>query len=173
MCLQKRNALLLMLILAMILSSGSGIFADQKDISITYNGEPMHFDVSPVIESGRVLVPFAHLFRTLGAEVDWNPEDRTVRGNIEGISIHLEIDSQEAIVNEETVWLDVPARIINNRTMVPLRFASENMGATVEWVEESRTVIIESKEEAYEPSHIEFEDVSIDHEEISQEAKAW
>ena len=39
--------------------------------------------------------------------------------------------------------LDVAADIINDRTMVPLRFAAEALGCEVEWDGDARTVVIE------------------------------
>lgn len=52
--------------------------------------------------------------------------------------------------NDITVMLDVPARIIDNRTLVPIRFISEAFGATVEYNEEANIVIINTKSEKEE-----------------------
>ena len=170
----KKKTKVMAVLLTLVLLTGvmTGVHADE-DIQIVFNGEEMSFDVTPVIESGRVLVPFAHLFRTLGAEVTWNAEDRTVIGEKEGINIHLEIDSREAVVNGERVELDVPARIISDRTMVPLRFASENMGATVEWNGEIRTVTIETVEEDFQIRHLDFERMDTFEMEMSEALSSW
>ena len=45
-------------------------------------------------------------------------------------------------VNGEIVKMDVPARLINDKTMIPLRFLSENLGYEVEWNEENNTAIV-------------------------------
>gem|GEM_PF-400430 len=169
---KKAKIMAVVLTLMLLTSVITGVHADE-DIQIVFNGEEMNFDVTPVIESGRVLVPFAHLFRILGAEVTWNAEDRSVIGEKEGISIHLEIDSREAFVNGERVELDVPARIISDRTMVPLRFASENMGATVEWNGETRIVTIVTVEEDFQIRHLDFDRIDAFETEMSEELSSW
>jgi len=38
--------------------------------------------------------------------------------------------------------MDVPATIMNGRTMLPVRFVSEHLGADVQWEELTKTVTI-------------------------------
>ena len=38
--------------------------------------------------------------------------------------------------------MDIPARLINNKTLVPVRFLSEELGFDVEWNAANHTIII-------------------------------
>ena len=59
--------------------------------------------------------------------------------------IVLTIDSDVALVNGKEVKLDVPAKIENNRTLVPIRFVAEALNCEVIWDEETRKVGIKKK----------------------------
>lgn len=48
------------------------------------------------------------------------------------------------MVNGNNVELDVPAKMINNRVLVPTRFIAESLGTSVEWDAYSKTVAIKS-----------------------------
>jgi len=78
----------------------------------------------------------------MGAEVTYNDATKQVLIAKDDTEILLTIGSQEAYVNGEKIMLDVPAMIIEGRTMVPLRFISESMNATVEWDGEAQIVYI-------------------------------
>lgn len=114
----------------------------ENDIKIRINGVLESFDTNAVITSGRTLVPLRGIFEKLGAEVSWDPETREISAEKKGISVNLTVDSAKAYVNGKEVTLDVPAIIISGRTMVPLRFVSEAMGAIVEWDGERRCAYI-------------------------------
>jgi len=111
-------------------------------IKVLVNSQPLVTDVPPVIVDGRTLVPLRAIFEALGAEVSWDADTQTVTGTRGNITIELQIGSQIAKVGSATVTLDVPAAIIDNRTFVPARFVAESMGASVNWDEASRTVLI-------------------------------
>jgi parallel beta-helix repeat protein len=66
----------------------------------------------------------------------------TDHGTAESASITLVIDSNEAVVNGEVKYLDVPAKQIDDRTLTPARFVAENLGAQVSWDEDTKTVTI-------------------------------
>ncbi len=150
-----RNKMLALLMAASLILMGplSLMAADgaspQDEIRISVDGIWLEPDVPPLIENGRTLVPFAILLRALGAHVDWQEDTKTVvavRGRTE---IRLTVDSRDAVINEpetgdRTVTMDVPTRIISGRTMVPLRFAAEQLGATVMWNGAERTVTVDS-----------------------------
>lgn len=113
-----------------------------EKITVLIDNQEVSFDQPPIIEDGRTLVPLRIIFEKLGATVDWDPETRTaiaVRGDI---TVTLQIDSNEMLVNGQTKILDVPAKLINDRTLAPARAVSEAFGGTVGWDAESRTVII-------------------------------
>jgi len=108
------------------------------------NDRPIVFDVAPIIGEGRNTgASQAHL-RSPGAEVKWDASTRTVTGIKGSDKIILKIDSKEALVNGETKELDVPATIVNGRTLVPVRSISESLGAEVSWDDNSKTVIIKT-----------------------------
>lgn len=58
------------------------------------------------------------------------------------IEIKMVIDNPAVVVNGEEVVIDVPPTILKGRTMVPIRFVAENLGAEVEWDGPTRTVTI-------------------------------
>ncbi len=98
---------------------------------------------APQIVDGRTLVPVRFVSESLGAVVEWNGETREVSIMDGTNNIVLEIDSPYVVVNGKVETLDVPAQIIDDSTMVPIRFVSETLGANVEWDGETRTVTID------------------------------
>lgn len=149
----------MLLILILLLIMSSGVHAD-TDIGIEINGIALVTDTSPTVENDRLLVPVSHLMRALGAQVNWNAQARTVDIIHEGGTISLTINNRTAQVNGQPVLMDVAPRIINNRTLVPLRFLSENLEAQVKWDGVNRMVYVATKD--YEPGEtaLEFEQVS-------------
>jgi hypothetical protein len=100
------------------------------------NIDVITMDVAPVIVDGRTLLPVRFMAYALGATVDWNDATREVTlVTADGASLTFAIGAFAP-------GMDVPAQIIDGRTMVPLRFISEFFGATVEWDAATRTVEI-------------------------------
>ena len=109
---------------------------------VTVNGERLTFDMPPIIEGGRVLVPLRKIFEALNAEVGWDDANKTVTAVSGNKNISLKIGADSMTVNGEKISLDVPAKIKNGRTLVPLRAVSSALGANVGWDEDSQTAII-------------------------------
>ena len=119
--------------------------------------EILGFDTPPVTEADRTLVPMRFLFEKLGADVTWDEATQTATatiaadlddqfqtfGTAQAKSVSVSIDNTTAVVNGQAKVMDVPARLINDKTMVPLRFLSENLGYTVTWDEATNTAIVE------------------------------
>lgn len=137
-------------------------------IPIIVNGLEIACDQPPVIIEGRTLVPLRAIFEVLGAEVYWNNDTRSVTATRGDTTILLTIGSSILYRNGETIYMDVPGQIINDRTMVPLRAVSESFGSSVYWDNDTRTVHIytDTYNEPEEPS--EPENPSIDEPEINE-----
>jgi hypothetical protein len=96
------------------------------------------FTVDPVIENGRTLVPLRQVATALGYEVRWDAPNKMVTligHNLkeEDVTLKMKIGSTQARLNNETMKMDVPPKIINKSTMIPLRFISESMGYFVKY----------------------------------------
>ncbi|MBT9155915.1 MAG: Oligopeptide-binding protein AppA [Firmicutes bacterium] len=118
------------------------VSAQVNPIRITLNGQPLTTDVAPITRNGRTLVPFRAIFESLGARVTWDEAANTVAGYRGRQAIILELGSTTAWVNGPSVRLEVAPQAVDGRTMVPLRFVAERLGAQVEWVDATRTVAI-------------------------------
>ena len=118
--------------------------AAAASVQVTLNGKPLSFDAAPAIENGRVLVPMRGVLESLGYSVHWKEHTQTVLAMKDGVDIFLPINSRTVTVNNETVQIDVPAKLQTGRTFVPLRFLAEYSGADVQWDESSSTVMIQS-----------------------------
>ena len=90
--------------------------------------------VDRVEESGRLLVPLRGIFEYFGATVEWDGARKAVEIDRAGDHITMFANDYDAYINGETVYLDVPPRIIHSRTHVPLRFVGEALGATVDYL---------------------------------------
>lgn len=123
----------------------------QSAIGVYIDGQPVSFDMPPMMTQGRVLVPLRGIFERLGATVDYDARTQHIVAIRGTQTVELTIGSRQARVNDTPTLLDVPALAINGRTMVPLRFISEALGATVQWVEASRTILIGSPGAAAPP----------------------
>lgn len=106
------------------------------------NGERKDLDAPPFIENGRTLVPFRFIGEALGAEVSWIAEEKKAVYELGGVKVEVIIGSSTAYVNGKLITLEVPPKISNGRTFVPLRFVSEALGASVIWEAETKRIII-------------------------------
>jgi len=113
-----------------------------SSISVLINNVPIQFDQPPILENGRTLVPLRAIFEALGADVQWENNTKTVTAIKDGTQISLQIGSTRMYVNGSTKTLDVPAKLINSRTLVPVRAISEAFGCKVDWIQDTRTVVI-------------------------------
>ena len=139
--------------------------ANDTIIHVTIDGVPVNFpDQTPVIVDGRTLVPVRGVFEDLGFDVSWNENTRmaTLRRivSISGDSsdvpvrfteeIFITIGSDAFQYNSTLIntpqnhVLDVPAQIINGRTMLPIRAVLESVGYSVEWNTFTRMISITS-----------------------------
>ena len=116
---------------------------EPNPVYVKFDGNILGFETPPVIEDGSTLVPMRFLFEQMGTDVEWNQETQTATATLDNTVLTFAIDDTEAEINNAPATMDVPARLINGKTMVPLRFLSENLGYKVDWDDASRTAIIE------------------------------
>lgn len=103
---------------------------------VSVDDKEINNDVAPVIVNDRTLVPIRIVTETLGGDVEWNDSTKTVILNIDGKTITMTI-------GVELEGYGVAPEIINDRTYVPIRFVAEELGAVVNWNEETQEVVIE------------------------------
>jgi hypothetical protein len=113
-----------------------------QSVTVIVNGQTMQFDQPPVVQAGRVFVPLRGVFQQLGASVVYASGQINATGH--GRTISLRIGSTQAVVNGQTETLDVAPFVIGARTLVPLRFVAQALGAYVSWNDSNSTVTITS-----------------------------
>lgn len=112
-------------------------------VTVRINGKTLSFaNAQPTVINGRTLVPIRDIFAELGAEINWDPNTKTVTASKNGSRIKLTIGSTKASLNADELTLDVPPQIINGSTMVPLRFVSDSLGCEISWDQASKTAEI-------------------------------
>ncbi len=107
------------------------------------NFKEVTLDQPPVIENGRTLVPIRFVAEALDVLVDWSPKDQIVSLIFDNKEIDLKIGSTTANVNGSEYKLDAPPKILpGGRTVVPIRFISEAIGAKVSWDSNKKMVTV-------------------------------
>jgi N-acetylmuramoyl-L-alanine amidase len=118
------------------------VSASAGPITLIINGRVIPTDVPPMLVADRTLVPIRVVSEHLGAVVEWHDSTRTVT-IVSGVSrIVLTEGQARATIDGQPIILDVAARLVSNRIMVPIRFVSEALGAQVEWVAAKRQVVV-------------------------------
>ena len=111
------------------------------------NGEQINFDVEPITENDRTLVGMRAIFESLDADVTWEQDTLTAVAVKDGTTIKLQANNNVMLKNDEEITLDVPAQVVNDRTMIPLRAVAEALDAKVDWIGELRRVVIDQDPE--------------------------
>jgi hypothetical protein len=117
-------------------------------IDIYYKDKIVPTDTSPVIEDGRTLVPISSIAKSMNATVSWNSSTKTATIVKDSIKIEMVLGTKDVSISKEgqktQLVLDVAAKSINGRTMVPVRAISEIFGSKVVWDKETSSILIDS-----------------------------
>lgn len=125
-------------------SSSPAPYTDGVTVQVS-NGF-IYSDVEPTIINDRTLVPMRAIFEALGADVSYDGQTSTATAtlshgdDIDPTVLKITEDSTTAYLNGDAMELDVPAMVLSDRFVVPVRFVSETMGAKVDWDEFSKVV---------------------------------
>ncbi|MCD8090203.1 MAG: N-acetylmuramoyl-L-alanine amidase [Clostridiales bacterium] len=124
---------------------GATHYYNAEEVFLEVNGEKLtNLTMDPIIYEGYTLVPAREVFEKLGATVSWNADREEVYVAEGSDFLVLKINSKTAYYNNSETQMDIPAKLINSKTMIPARFVSETMGYGVEWDNSTRTVKISS-----------------------------
>lgn len=135
------SSLLVVLALVMLVGANTA-----NPVTVTLNGNVVDcasYGQPATIVEDRTLVPLRAIFESLGADIIWDNASRTVISVRGGDTVELAIGSNVLMKNKQPVEVDVPARIMSDRTMVPVRVIAESFGVKVDWENSTRTVILE------------------------------
>lgn len=124
------------------LGGGTGA-APATPVKVFLNGRQIMFDQLPIMENDRVLVPIRAIVEAMGAAVSWDERSQTATITQGGTAVTITLGSADMAVGGTVVKLDVPARSVGDRTLVPVRAISEAYGAAVKWSDSENAVYIE------------------------------
>lgn len=113
---------------------------------MSVNGEQKEIDpgrgTAPIIVNGRTMVPIRAIVESMSGTVDWNSNTQTVTLVRDDRTVKMTLGSKIMIINGEEKIMDVPAQTINSRTTLPIRFVSEALDCSIDWIGSSQEVII-------------------------------
>lgn len=110
----------------------------------TVDGEKMTLDSVPYIKNDRTYLPIRFVTESLGCSVEWDQNTNTALIRSEEADIKLKIGSKNINVNNWDYSMDVAPEVVNDRTMIPVRFVSEYLNCSVTWDKEKQDVIIKA-----------------------------
>lgn len=122
-------------------------------VCLTVNGNYVKSDNQAYLKDGVTMVSLRDIGDIFGAQVDWNGKTSTATVSTDTKTVAVTKDKKTATVNGKSQKLDATAAIVKDRIFVPLRFLSENLGATVNWNEATITANIKSSAAAV-PTHL-------------------
>ncbi len=115
--------------------TGVPVQEELQPVNVTFNGAAIDQSKPSVIKSQRTLVPVRVLAESIGATVGWDAGTSQVTIEKDGKTIVLQIGNGTAYVNgvAKPVIDNVVPLMVNDNTMVPLRFVNEELGLNVDW----------------------------------------
>lgn len=136
-----RNLFILSILLLGLMNTGT----KAASLNLIIDGNNVTKSASPIVKNRRTLVPLRFIGETLGKEVLWNNDEKSVTVSDEGTSFKLYIDSKIIDNSDGTLkFTDVAPCIVNRKTYLPLRAIAELMNIGVGYDKASSTVTIDS-----------------------------
>ena len=116
-----------------------------KEVKIEIDGKAMvPKDMPAVIIDGRTMLPMRQIAQELGCEVNWNEAAKQIYVMRGSDIIVFTVDSKTGYENGKEFTMDVPATIVNDRTMLPVRALADALHLNIKWDDPNRIVSIQS-----------------------------
>ena len=116
------------------------------DPNMSVNGTLQEIDpgrgTKPIIMNSRTLVPIRAIIEAMDGVVGWEDATQKITLSASGYNVEMWLDKTELLVDGVSKTMDVAPTAINDRTMVPVRFAAENVGCAVGWIEASSEIVV-------------------------------
>lgn len=113
---------------------------------MTVNGAEEEIDPGrgtvPVVINDRALVPVRAVIEKMGGTADWEESSLTAVLTYNNIEIRLTTGNTTAYLNGEPQTLDTAPQVINDRTMLPIRFIAESFDFNVGWDQSEKLITI-------------------------------
>ena len=97
---------------------------------------------TPIIKDNRTLVPIRAVVEAMGGTAGWDGRTSTVSLDALAHIVIMRIGSKDITTDGKPGTMDVAPEIINERTLLPLRFAAEELGAKIAWIGSTREIVI-------------------------------
>ncbi|MGD9566749.1 MAG: glucosaminidase domain-containing protein [Sedimentibacter sp.] len=145
------KTIVILVMIVMLVNVAHYAYAESP-IKLIVDGKAISAEPEAFIKNDRTLVPLRVIAEELGADVQWDNDNRKVHISKEEMHVALTIDSYliEYTVDNETKYnlSDVAPLIKDDRTFVPIRLVSNALGVGIDWDNDKRAVIIDSSEES-------------------------
>lgn len=152
---------LLLTTLALGLLGATTVYGEQVQMDLFYNGKHHAYaakevkieidgkamvpkDMPAVIIDGRTMLPMRQIAQELGCEVNWNEAAKQIYVMRGSDIIVFTVDSKTGYENGKEFTMDVPATIVNDRTMLPVRALADALHLNIKWDDPNRIVSIQS-----------------------------
>ncbi len=112
--------------------------------SMTVNGKKQTLDVAPLIKDGTTYVPIKYVLDAFGGQAGWNKTAKKITVTRGTTVLELTVGKKEYMLNGAAKQSAVSPIIANNRTLVPLRLVSEQLGINVNWEKKTKTITLQS-----------------------------
>lgn len=123
------------------LENGSSLKLSEG-IKVYYHGAQIPYDVRPAVINGRTMIPARLTFERMGASVFWDDTLKKVTVKRGEKQIEIKIGETRMVVNGAVCNLQVPAQVIEGRTMIPLRAVASALDCVVNWGDANQMVVI-------------------------------
>ena len=104
--------------------------------------DPLSDNTVPVILENRTHLPVRSMIESIGGSVTWDGATSTVGIEYGGLSLKMTLGSTDVYINGIKQRIETPPVIINDRTMIPVRFAAELLNMNVSWQAQTQLVTI-------------------------------
>ena len=112
--------------------------------TLKVDGKAINCEVPPIVFDDYSVVPARDVFEAMGATVDWNAVNQKVTVKYDSTKVEVYINKRGVKVNGVEKQAPIPAKLINGKTMIPVRFVSEALGFDVDFDSKTDTILIKT-----------------------------
>jgi hypothetical protein len=116
------------------------------DPNMSVNGVEQEVDdgrgTAPIVINGRTMVPIRAVIEAMSGTVGWDAGTQKITLAAGGYTVEMWLNRKDLIVDGAPKEMDIAPSTVNDRTIVPVRFAAENVGCVVDWIASTQEIVV-------------------------------